>query len=152
MVSVVTALRPHARLGLDTSVFIYHIEGGSPFAPLAGEVFHALNRRSVSGVTSVLTLTELLVKPLQLGRLGLAARYETLVRATPGLAVVDVDGGIARRAATLRTTYNLRTADAIQVAVSLEHGATAFVTNDIRLRRVRELAVIVLADHVREQA
>ncbi len=150
MVSVVTALRPHARLGLDTSVFIYHIEGGTPFAPVAGEVFHTLDQRSISGVTSVLTLTELLVKPLQFGRRGLAARYETLVRATPGLAVVDVDAGIARRAATLRATYKLRTADAIQVAASLEYGATTFITNDTRLRRVRELEVIVLADHVSE--
>ena len=152
MVSLVEAIRPHGRLGLDTSIFIYHIEQGSPFSGAAGEVLQALNRRSASGVTSVLTLTELLVKPLQFGRRGLAARYEALVRATPGLTVVDIDAGIARRAAMLRATYGCRTADAVQVAASLEHGATAFVTDDTRLRRVRELAVIVLADYASEQS
>ena len=96
----------------------------------------------------MLTLTELLVKPLQVGRRGLAARYEALVRATPNLAVVDIDARIARRAAGLRANYQLRTADAIQVASYLEHGATAFVTNDTHLRRMAEIAVIVLADYV----
>ena len=152
MASITEAIRPHERLGLDTSVFIYHIEAGTPFAGPAGEVLQALKRRSVSGVTSVLTLTELLVKPLQLGRRGLAARYEELVRATPGLAVVDVDAWIARRAAALRATSRIRTADAIQVAASIEHGATAFVTNDSRLRQIREISVMILSDHVDEQS
>jgi predicted nucleic acid-binding protein len=151
VVSITEAIRPHERLGLDTSAFIYHIEAGTPFAGAAGQVLQTLNRRSVSGVTSVLTLTELLVKPLQVGRRGLAGRYEELVRSTPGLAVVDVDAWIARTAAALRATYNLRTADAIQVATAIEHGATAFVTNDSRLRRIRELTVIMLSDHVDEQ-
>lgn len=38
----------------------------------------------------------------------------------------------------------------ILVVASLEYGATTFVTNDTQLRRVRELAVIVLGDHVSE--
>ena len=141
-------MRSHARLGLDTPVFIYHIAAGPPFAVVAGQVLDQLKRRSTTGVTSVLTVTELLVRPLQAGRRGLAARYETLVRATPNLAVVDIDARIARRAAGLRANYGVRTADAIHVASCLEHGATAFVTNDTRLRRITELAVIVLADYV----
>jgi predicted nucleic acid-binding protein len=75
-------------------------------------------------------------------------RYEALIRAMPNLAVVDMDTRIARRAAMLRATHQIRTADAVQVASSLEHGATAFVTNDMRLRRIAEISVIVLADYV----
>lgn len=142
------AVRPHARFGLDTSVFIYHIEALSPFSGAASQVLHHVGQHAATGVTSVLTLTELLVKPLQSGRRGLAARYEALVRMTPNLILADVDAGIARQAAVLRARYRLRTADAIQVAACLAHGATAFVTNDIRLRRIDELDVIVLADYV----
>lgn len=148
MVDVLEAVRPHARFGVDTSVFIYHIEGLSPFSGAASQVLQQVGQHAATGITSVLTLTELLVKPLQSGRRGLAARYEALVRVTPNLILVDVDAQIVRQAAVLRARYRLRTPDAIQVAACLAHGATAFVTNDIRLRRIEELAVIVLADHL----
>jgi predicted nucleic acid-binding protein len=148
VVDLPAALRSHTRIGLDTPVFIYHIQESSPFSSAASLVLEQLTQRSVSGVTSVLTLTELLVRPYQMGRRGLAIHYEALVRAIPSLAVVDTDARIARQAAVLRATHRLRTADAVQVASSLEHGATAFVTNDVRLRRISEIPVIVLADHL----
>jgi predicted nucleic acid-binding protein len=81
-------------------------------------------------------------------RKGLASQYETLIAAIPNLAIVEIDRGMARLAAALRARHRLRTADALQIATSLQAGATAFVTNDIRLRRVNELEVIVLADFV----
>lgn len=81
-------------------------------------------------------------------RRSLAAHYEALLRVSPDINLAEVDAEIARQAAVLRATYRLRTPDAIQVAACLTHGATAFVTNDIRLRRIEELAVIVLADHM----
>lgn len=149
MVDVLDALEPHARFGLDTSVFIYHIEGSSPFSSAASKVLRHVGRQQATiGVTSVLTLTELLTRPLQLGRRGLAARYEALLRVTPNLVLADVDAEIARQAAMLRARHRLRTPDAIQVAACRVHGATAFVTNDTRLRRIDELTVVVLADHI----
>ena len=148
MVDVLEAVRPHSRFGLDTSVFIYHIEALYPFSGAASQVLQYLGQHGATGITSVLTLTELLAQPLQSGRRGLAARYEALVRVTPNLILADVDAKIARQAGVVRVTYRLRTADAIQVAACLAHEATAFVTNDFRLRRIDELAVIVLADHV----
>ena len=68
MVDVARALRPHDRIGLDTSVLIYLIETASPFSGVASDVFRQLNQRSLTGITSVLTLAELLVKPLKTGR------------------------------------------------------------------------------------
>jgi len=148
VVDLRAALRSHARLGLDTSIFIYHIQANSPFSGAASQVIEQLKQRTATGVTSVLTLTELLVRPFQMGHRGLALRYEALVRAIPNLTVVNTNARIARQAAVLRASHQLRTADAVRVASSLEHGATAFVTNDIRLRRITELSVIVLADYV----
>jgi predicted nucleic acid-binding protein len=148
MVGVLDAVRPHARFGIDTSVFIYHVEAVAPFSRNASQVLRHMGPRTATGITSVLTLTELLVTPLRSGRRGLAARYEALIRVTPNLILADVDAEIAKHAAVLRAAYRLRTPDAIQVAACLAHGATAFVTNDIRLRRIEELAVIVLADHM----
>ena len=148
MVGVLEALRPHARIGLDTPVFIYHIEAPTAYSDAAGQVLRLVEQQDTTGITSVLTLTELLVKPLQSGRRGLSARYEMTIRAIPKFLLVEVDAGIARHAALLRAKYQLRTPDAVQVAACLAHGATAFVTNDFRLRQVNELAVIVIADYV----
>jgi len=141
-------MRLHTRIGLDTSVFIYLINTTSPFSAIAADVFQQLQQQSMTGVTSVLTLTELLVKPLQTDRRGLAARYEALVRSMPNVAVVDIDARVARRAAALRAKHATSTADSLQIAAALEHGATAFVTNDRRLRRMDEIALILLADHL----
>jgi predicted nucleic acid-binding protein len=48
----------------------------------------------------------------------------------------------------LRATYRLRTVDAVQIATALEHGATAFLTNDRRLRHVDEVTITLLGDHL----
>ena len=138
----------HRRIGLDTPILIYHIEGHPTFSAAAGDVIGLLRRSAVTGVISVLAIMELQVRPLQLGRRGLAGRYEAIVRATPNLTVVDVDGRVARLAARLRATYDVRTIDALHLASCVEHGATAFVTNDTRLQRVTEIAPVILSDYL----
>jgi predicted nucleic acid-binding protein len=140
------ALRRHQRIGLDTPIFIYHLEGASRYAPAAALVFDALEGGVFDGVTSALTLMELAVRPLQLGRADIADEYEVLVLSFPHLLVVDLDRGTMRRAAELRATYRLRPADALQVGACLQQGATALVTNDRALRRISELEILLLGD------
>lgn len=89
---------------------------------------------------------ELLVKPLQLGEGGIADEYETLVANFPNLVIVDLDRTTMRRAAGLRARYRLRAIDALQIASCQQHGATAFLTNDLVLRRVTEIDVLLLGD------
>jgi predicted nucleic acid-binding protein len=96
----------------------------------------------------VLTLMEIAVKPLQLGRPEVADEYDVLLATYPHLTVADIDRPIARRAAELRASYRLRPADAVQVGTCLHHGATAFLTNDRGLRRVGELELLLLDDFV----
>lgn len=57
---------------------------------------------------------------------------------------VLVDDGIARKAAELRAKYNLTLTDTIQVATALSSECDAFLTNDIALKRVSELNILVL--------
>jgi predicted nucleic acid-binding protein len=38
--------------------------------------------------------------------------------------------------------------DAIQIAVSINVGADAFITNDVRLKQITELKTIVLNDYL----
>jgi predicted nucleic acid-binding protein len=142
------ALHRHERVGLDTPVFIYHIEGTARFAEPAGVALDELASGAFAGITSVLTLMEIAVKPLQLGRPEVAEEYELLLANYPNLAVAAIDRPTARRAAELRARHRLRPADALQVAACLEQGATAFLTNDRELRRISELPVLILGDFV----
>ena len=138
-----------ARLGLDSAPVIYLIEQVSLYLPLVELLFYArldsgLNR----AVTSVVTLSEVLVKPTELGRLDLVERYRERLSSNPSLEVVEITRRIAERAATLRATHRVRLPDAFQLAAAIEHGASHFITNDKRLKSVSEIKVLVLEDYL----
>jgi predicted nucleic acid-binding protein len=61
--------------------------------------------------------------------------------------MLPVDAALARRAVALRAEYGIRVPDALQIAAALEAGATAFVTNDQRLVKVKELRVLQFDDY-----
>jgi predicted nucleic acid-binding protein len=140
------ALCQHERIGVDTPIFIYHIEGTTHLAGLAGVALDELAGGAFTGVTSVLTLMEIAVKPLQMGRPDVAEEYEVLLANYPNLVIAALDRPTARRAAELRAGYRLGPADALQVAACLEQGATAFLSNDRELRRITDLQVWMLED------
>ena len=148
MADLAAALRRHERIGVDTPIFIYHLEGTTHLAGLAGVALDELAGGAFTGVTSVLTLMEIAVKPLQMGRPDVAEEYEVLLANFPNLVIAALDRPTARRAAELRAEYRLRPADALQVAACLEQGATAFLSNDRDLRRITDLQVWMLEDFV----
>lgn len=146
MEGLAASLQAHQRIGIDTSVFIYHIEDVRRYTELTDLVFDDLAHGVFEGVTSILTLMELVVRPLQLNKPETADEYEVLMSSYPHLAIAGHDRLTARRAAELRARYRLRPADALQIASCLQHGATAFLTNDLDLRRVGEITVLALDD------
>jgi len=50
-------------IGLDTMVFIYHFEENQLYSPLTFSIFENLEKGNFKGITSILTLLEILVKP-----------------------------------------------------------------------------------------
>ena len=61
--------------------------------------------------------------------------------------MLEITTSIAEDAGKLRGRYlDLRALDAIQIAAAVHAGADAFVTNDKKLRQVKEIKVVVLAD------
>ena len=147
MADLAAAFR-HERIGVDTPIFIYHIEGTTHLAGLAGVALDELAGGAFTGVTSVLALMEIAVKPLHMRRPDVAEEYEVLLANDPNLVIAALDRPAARRAAELRAEYRLRPADALQVAACLEQGATAFLSNDRELRRITDLHVWMLEDFV----
>jgi predicted nucleic acid-binding protein len=83
-----------------------------------------------SGVTSVITLLEVLVKPKREGNLEAARDYRELLTTYPNLCILDIDLMLADLTSDLRAKYGIRTPDALQIAAALQAGATGFITND----------------------
>jgi predicted nucleic acid-binding protein len=147
LVTVRQSLGQHRLIGLDTSIFIYHLEVQPRYHPLTKELFEGIEQGHWLAVTSVITLLELTVGPWQEERADLALAYETLLDEFPNLAMPDMTRAIARQAAQLRARHRLRAADSLQVATALAHQATALVTNDRGLSRLSgELEIVLLDD------
>jgi predicted nucleic acid-binding protein len=82
-----------------------------------------------------------------------ARQYEALLVNFPNLKLVSVTREVARQAAQLRAKYNLRPADALQVATAMVSDATAWVSNDRQLARLEPaIEVINLEDFVASEA
>lgn len=136
----------HKRILLDTSVWIYHFEQNKAFGESAGYVIEQLEAGRFQGVASELTLLELTVKPLQLGRQDAADDYETLLSYFPNLILEPISRAILLEAAALRARYRLRTPDAIQLATAFKSGATLAITNDESWRHVDGIDTLLLTN------
>ncbi|MGB8507425.1 MAG: PIN domain-containing protein [Pyrinomonadaceae bacterium] len=140
------ALANVSSLGLDTSPFIYFVEAHPHYDGVVTEVFRRIAGNVCSGVTSVITLCEVLVHPLLRGNSHLQSEYQDLLLNSANLRTIPVDSEIAVRASALRAKYSIRTPDALQIAAAISSGCEAFLTNDATLRRVTEISILVLDD------
>jgi predicted nucleic acid-binding protein len=138
----------HKRVLIDTSVWIYHFEQHPQFGPPAGKVIESLEAGKFRGVASELSLLELTVRPLQLGRQDVADDYEVLLDYFPNLELEPMSREILVEAASLRARHRLRTPDAIQIATGLRTGATLAVTNDEAWRSLVFIDTVILSDLV----
>ncbi len=131
-------------VGLDTSPIIYYIEEKAAYVKVVDPFFEAIRRGEISVVTSVISLLEVLVYPMETRDLELAQRYRNILLRSRGLRIVDTNQEIAEEAARLRAFHNIRTPDSIQMATAIKMNATYFLTNDLKLPSLPELKVLKL--------
>jgi predicted nucleic acid-binding protein len=141
-------LTGHATIGLDTNPIIYLFEQHPRYFSLVEELFAYLKSPGVRGITSIITLIETCVQPQREGRVDLVRIYEQTLLNSQQIQMVSIDLTLARRAIRLRAQHGFRVPDALQLSAALEHGATLFVTNDHRMKRVTEVPVVILDDYV----
>jgi predicted nucleic acid-binding protein len=137
-------LKNHPVIALDSSLFIYHLEDHPRYAPLTEIIFSALEKGANKGVTSSLTLMEILAKPNAEGFLLAARDYEYYLTTFPNLTFYEMGLEVARKASDLRATERIKAPDAIQIATALLYGATAFLTNDKIFDRIKGIDVLIL--------
>jgi predicted nucleic acid-binding protein len=101
-------------------------------------------------VTSTITLAEILTKPLSDGNFELVEEIKFALKSFAALTIVPVDETLAEAAAIIRARYRLRLPDALQVAAAIQGGATLFVTNDDRFKKVGGIETAVLDDYLQK--
>jgi predicted nucleic acid-binding protein len=130
---------------IDTAPIIYYIEAHPQFGPLAKEVINAFQSGELIAFSSVITLTEVLPKPIEAGDEKLAKRFAEFLQYGKNFSLIEISADIAERAGRLRGKYpNLRTLDAIQISAAIDIGVDAFLTNDKKLKEIKEIKVLVL--------
>ncbi|MBM4323124.1 MAG: PIN domain-containing protein [Deltaproteobacteria bacterium] len=137
-------LKNHPVIGLDASIFIYHLEDHPRYSPLTEIIFDTLENRKNRGITSYLTLTEILVKPKTEGLPQVSRDYEYYLTTFPNLTFYEMGLDVARKASDLIASDRIKSPDAIQLATAILHGATVFITNDKIFERVKGVDVLVL--------
>lgn len=140
------ALQNVTYLFLDTAPVIYFVEQHPTYAPLINPIFDRIDQGLLFAVTSPVTLAEFLILPYRKGLTQFQQDFSDVLTTGSCTRFVTINSEIAVKAARLRATYNLTLTDAFQVAVALDAGCQAFLTNDIMLKRVTELSMLVLGE------
>lgn len=137
----------HKRIAFDTSFLIPLLEDVGEKGEKEDKitrVFDLIEKRSLSLVTSTVTLLEILVHPHRNRDLEMIRTYYGYLPRAPFLQLVPVTIGIADRAAVLRAEYGFKTPHAIQLATALTEEATLFLTRDREFRKQKEIEVGIL--------
>ena len=142
-----TALKNVRRLYIESAPLIYYVEENLAYIDRMDAIINEVENRPIEAVSSVLVLTEVLRHPLKLGKTQLVQDYKDILLHSGSFRLLRVSAVTTQFAAELRARYNLRTPDALHMASAIEAGCDAFLTNDVGIKRVTELRVVLL-DHL----
>ena len=132
------------KIFLDTTPLIHYIEGNNVYVQKLNELFSI--QSCCQFVTSVITLSEVLVMPLREGNTKLAKQYENILMSAENIDIYEINIQIAKESALLRAKYTIKTPDAIQLATAQYCSVDYFLTNDLRLKSINKLNILILND------
>ncbi|CAI2719230.1 type II toxin-antitoxin system VapC family toxin [Nitrospina watsonii] len=137
-------LKSHPTIGLDSNILIYFIEANPQYHKLCQAIFEAIEDGRNTGVCSTLSLLEILVQPYRQDDVERASEFYGLLTRYPNMLWKDLTIHVADLGAQLRAEYNIKTPDAILLATAIDSGATAFIGNDAKLKKVQEIEILIL--------
>ncbi|HEY2840280.1 MAG TPA: PIN domain-containing protein [Pirellulales bacterium] len=140
-----TSLRG-AVVAIDTAPFIYFVERHAAYMPIVKPLFLAIDGGEFTAVTSMLSILEVLVKPIRGNNLELVDQYRDILLNARHIRALPMSHQVAEEAARLRAQFNLKTPDAIQVATAVHANASHFITNDASIPEVPAIKTILLID------
>jgi predicted nucleic acid-binding protein len=123
------------RIYLDANVFIAAFEHVGAHSDHAWWILHAIEQGEITGLTSEITLAEVLVKPVERGAADLASAYDKMIASGPNFEVLPVRRDILIRAAEIRGgRSSIRLPDAIHIATAVAMDCRVLVSDDRRMK------------------
>lgn len=139
-------MRSFRRVFLDTAPIIYFVEKHPEYGAVVDEIFALIDEGRTSAVVSPITLAECLVHPLKHGLTELHEGFRDIILHGRNTFFSPIDETVAGQAARLRAEHNVTLADALQIATAMTNGCDGFVTNDLRLKKVSGIPMIVIQE------
>jgi predicted nucleic acid-binding protein len=131
----------------DTAPFIYLVENNPKYyLPVAEYMADLISEKEGLLSTSVLSIAEFLVKPAREKDQKLQNDFETFLREL-NFQISEINYNIAILSSRLRSNYSfLKGIDSLQLAAALDLNCSAFLTNDKRLKSIKEIQIILIED------
>jgi predicted nucleic acid-binding protein len=137
-----------ARVYFDVNPIIYFIEKNADFARPCAAIFHLLGEDKLMAMTSELSLTEILLKPLREQRLDVVEAYKQLLLDPQLFTLTKVTRDTFLQAAELGANLGLRSPDAIHLASAIDNRCSVLITNDRKIRSHAGVSVLQMTDIV----
>jgi predicted nucleic acid-binding protein len=132
---------------IDTAPFIYFVEGHSELGQRVKAIFDYFHLNELQIYSSVITLTEVVSKPVQVGNKGLVEQFVRLLKNRKNFCLLEISREIAIKAGELRGCYPfLKSMDALQIAAAMEKKVDIFFTNDLRLKQIKDINIWTMED------
>lgn len=121
------------KLAIDSTVFVAALSGKDAHGPQAQALLRAVNDGEHLAITPGLALSEVIAIANNSQKLDIPAFFELI----HNLEVIAVDAAAWVRAAELRQGNNneISLAEAVYIAVALDHKVDCFMTNDYQFAR-----------------
>lgn len=152
--SLECALPAGERLLLDSSSLIAYLNGGEAVSVVVSDVIDDFVRSGRNqGIISMVSVMELLVRPLRLGTRDPYRHVLDFLTRFPNLRPVEIDLPIAQEAASQRAAHRFSVPDALVVSTGIIAQVGHLVTNDTawqtRLQPVQQrIKVCLLSSHL----
>ena len=134
-----------SKLFFDTPPVIYLIEENPHYLETVALFLAEAVKNQAHLTTSVLTMAEASVMPKRLDKKDVVLKIERTLKNL--FEVHPVTWQIAEISATLRAKYlSLRGMDSLQIACAMASRCDSFITNDKRLKNIKEIRIQQITD------
>ena len=131
---------------LDSSCFIYLLENNPNYSDITQQIFSNISQSKLQAKTSLITVTEVLTKPYKENDQNYIKEYQQIFSEMQNLEILSPSFQTSINAAKIRARYNLNLPDSYQLQMAIDSSCKTFLTNDVHLKKVREIKIVVLKD------
>lgn len=138
------------KIGLDTNILIYFLEGTEPYASKVENVLNSFMKRENEGIISTINVAEVLTGFYIASEEERATKAKKLLKdfTLNGFEIVPVTLEIADLAANLRAKRGGKLPDALIVATAINQAANFIYSQDENLQRFNDdIKILKLEQH-----